>query len=254
MIDLKKLQHEFLRALKNPASAAGFSKHIKANAKLGKAERLAIYLDSIQENLFTSLLGTFSVCDQLIGRENFRGLANLYIQQTSVTTPDLGEYGASFSDFIANYPPAEVLPYLAEMARFEWECWQTWQQPKTTLLDPARLAQVAAELHEEIIFHLPSPATLFHSIYPVAAVWQLHQTDDFSQANIDWETQCHPALILREDFAEVTLLTQAEWKLLKKIMTKIPLGKFNSAELELLPNLMAKKCLGGFELAIDQSK
>ncbi|KAG0919362.1 hypothetical protein G6F31_021147 [Rhizopus arrhizus] len=46
-------------------------------------------------------------------------MARVFAAATPPSSPVLLHYGAEFPDFIASFPPAEPLPYLADVARIE---------------------------------------------------------------------------------------------------------------------------------------
>ncbi len=245
MQTLKNLQQQFLAALKNPATQKDFFAMIDENEKLQKAQRLAIYRDSIQESLITTLLTTFSVCDQLIGREAFRGLAKLYLQQTPALSPDLGQYGDSFSEFIANFTAAKSVPYLADMAKWEWLYWQALQGPRSTSLTVAAMLKIPEARQHAIRFRLPFNTHLFYSQYPVIAIWRWHQEQCAGSSNFNWNLQNNYHLLIRSDrYPTVFDLTREQWHLLQKLVMQTKLGNLMKDELTLLPEFMRQGWLG----------
>jgi hypothetical protein len=92
----------------------------------------------------------------------------------------MAHYGAGFADFIANFPPAAGLPYLADMARLECLYVQVYHAA-----DDAPAMRV------------------LHSRYAVASLWAAHQAAhqaevDAALARVD-PNLAESALVLREN-------------------------------------------------------
>ncbi len=62
----------------------------------------------------------YPVCCQLVGEIFFNATALSFINQCPCLSPDLGDYGKQFPDFIANFEPVKHLPYLSDVAHLEW--------------------------------------------------------------------------------------------------------------------------------------
>lgn len=249
MPTLEKLQKTFLSALKTTSAQEDFFALINESHQLKKPQRLAIYRESMQESLISTLLSTFTVCDQLIGREAFRGLAKRYLQQTPAVSPDLGQYGASFPEFIANFPGTNSLPYLSDMAKWEWLYWQMWQGPASLSLDVTAISNIPESQQANIIFQLPANTVLFSSHYPIVKIWQWHQEQTLETPNFNWENPNNFHLLFRPHRNPIIVeLEMQQWQLLQKIDVTT-LENFTTDELALLPEFMQQGWLGGINIA-----
>ena len=76
---------------------------------------------------------------KLVGDDFFRGMAGAYVAGEKPQTPVLIGYGASFADFIARFPPAEAIPYLADVARLENAWVEAYHSADAAPLDLAAL-------------------------------------------------------------------------------------------------------------------
>ncbi|MGS0757134.1 HvfC/BufC family peptide modification chaperone, partial [Roseateles sp. GG27B] len=81
--------------------------------------RLAVYRNNVVSSLVDALAETFPVVEQLVGSEFFRAMAVLFVRQAPPRSRVLAHYGQAFPSFIADFEPAQGLPYLADMARLE---------------------------------------------------------------------------------------------------------------------------------------
>ncbi|NEQ38287.1 MAG: DUF2063 domain-containing protein [Okeania sp. SIO3I5] len=106
------LQNLFLRAVyeRDNLSIEELSKHIKAPHNLTPAESLAIYQNNVVGNLSNTLASIYPVCSQLVGEKFFDATALKFINQFPCLSPDLGDYGEEFPDFLANFEPVKHLP------------------------------------------------------------------------------------------------------------------------------------------------
>ena len=87
---------------------------------LDPAARLGIYRNHAFATLGDALRGTFPVVCRLVDRRFFAYAPHEYLRQHPPHSRCLVEYGADFADFLARFTPCEQLPYLADIARFEW--------------------------------------------------------------------------------------------------------------------------------------
>ncbi len=83
------------------------------------APRFAVYRNNVASSLVAALADTFPVVRELVGAEFFSAMARVFVARHPPGSPVLTFYGAEFADFVASFPPAASLPYLADMARLE---------------------------------------------------------------------------------------------------------------------------------------
>ena len=87
---------------------------------LDPAARLRIYRNHAFATLGAVLEGTFPVVCRLVDKRFFAYAAHEYLREHPPHSRCLVEYGADFADFLAGFEPCQDLPYLADVARFEW--------------------------------------------------------------------------------------------------------------------------------------
>jgi hypothetical protein len=88
--------------------------------ELDPAARIGIYRNHAFAILSASLRGTFPVICRLVDERFFAYAAHEYLREHPPRSRCLVEYGADFADFLADFEPCKALPYLADVARFEW--------------------------------------------------------------------------------------------------------------------------------------
>src|SRR6516162_8827070 len=87
---------------------------------LDPAARIGTYRNHFFATLGGLLQRTFPVVCRLVDERFFAYAAHEYVRQHPPRSRCLVEYGADFADFLADFAPCKSLPYLADVARFEW--------------------------------------------------------------------------------------------------------------------------------------
>jgi hypothetical protein len=87
---------------------------------LDPAARVGIYRNHAFATLGDALRGTFPVVCRLVDKRFFAYATHEYLREHPPHSRCLVEYSADFADFLAQFAPCEQLPYLADIARFEW--------------------------------------------------------------------------------------------------------------------------------------
>ena len=157
------------------------------------SDRLAIYRGNMVANLGSALQAAYPVCQQLVGNEFFAALAREYWRQTPSTDGDLGEYGAIFPDFVAQFEHTQSLPYLPDVAHLEWAAHLAYRAANHQPYDLQKLAALPLDALGTCRATLQAGLHLLAPTYPAYEIWQAHQAEEV-EFNIDWDAE--PALII----------------------------------------------------------
>jgi hypothetical protein len=82
---------------------------------------LRVHRNTLLGALSNALRSSFKSVEQLVGEAFFDRMAVAYARARPPQAPQLDDYGADFPAFIAGFPATEALPYLAELASFDWQ-------------------------------------------------------------------------------------------------------------------------------------
>jgi hypothetical protein len=165
---LRELQAAFGAALLGGGAAVAEAS-VRADV-LGAAARLDVYRHHVLASLTTALETTYPVVVRLVDPRFFRYAADRYIRAQPPSSPCLSEYGVTFADFLASFPPARHLEYLPDVARLEWALGAALNAPE---VEPVALAALSPA--SPVALH-PS-VNLLHSAWPVDAVWRANQPE-----------------------------------------------------------------------------
>jgi hypothetical protein len=157
-----------------------------ADASLGlNAAGLAVYRNNYRLGLIDTLNMIYPVCGQIVGEEFMTGLAREYSKRHASYSGNLHRYGAAFGDFLQGFPPAQTLPYLADVARLEWAVHRSYYAIDQSPLTAMALASVAAEQYGDLHFSLCSSCHVLASPWPIASIWQGHQPGHVLAVQLD---------------------------------------------------------------------
>ncbi len=210
---LREIQSGFSRSL--IAGDSEGSAHILPG-KLSAEARLEIYRHNVFTNLSNALGDIFPVVKRVVGEGFFREAARVFIRDVPSTSGDLNRYGAAFGDFLAAYPHAAELPYLADVARMEWAWQEAFHAAEAAPLDLARLAAIPAERHGGLRFVLHPSARLLASDYPLLAIWKVNQEGYSGEMAVEWDSGREHLLVFRpERDVGMQALTATEWHFLQ---------------------------------------
>ena len=158
---LARIQGDFLDALFDERASPG--------------ARFETYRRTVLANLHGALAAAYPVVRRLVGDAFFREAAERFARTHGSTSGDLNEFGGPFPDFLAAYPHASPLEYLADVARLEWAVHESRRAADLPCLDVGALAGVALELQGAIRLGLHPAVRLIASPYPILAIWEANQ-------------------------------------------------------------------------------
>jgi hypothetical protein len=177
---------------------------------------LSIYRHNVTANLVNTLLAAYPLIVRLVGENCFRSAAKAYIEDYPSRSANLHDYGAYFSDYLATYPPVKNLPYLTEVATFEWICHTLHFAADPIPFDVKILEIVSPEQYEHLHFMLHPASYVMQFHYPMLRIIDLCKGDMNEQ--IDVNEGGIQLLIIRRDL-EIMLvpLTLADYTFLAAI-------------------------------------
>jgi Putative DNA-binding domain len=162
---------------------------------LDPAARLGIYRNHAFTTLGAALTATFPVVCRLVDERFFAYTAHEYLRAHPPRSRCLVEYGADFPGFLAGFDPCKALPYLADVARFEWALHIAATVRQAPPLHMDALAAIPAERAGYVRFRLQPCVSYVTSAWPIDAIWQANQEGevppvDLASGGASWEIRC----------------------------------------------------------------
>jgi hypothetical protein len=186
---------------------------------------LAIYRNTCRTTLGTALRLSFPAVHRLVGGAFFDAAADEFVCAHLPTSAYLNDYGADFPAFLAQFPPAAGLGYLADVARLEWAVNRALHASDASAIELARLAELG-EAALPFVRFTPHPSiSLLQLDTPADAIWRaVLDQNDAAMAALDPAAGPVWLLIERTDAGvQVRRLQQAAWRFTQRLCAGEPL-------------------------------
>jgi len=185
----------FAGALLDPAQAAPVATRRRDGRPVER--RFAVYRNNVAVALIGALEARYPVVRRLVGDEFFRAMAGAYVAAEKPRSPALMLYGDGFPAFVAGFPPAGAVPYLADVARLENAWVEAYHAADADPLGLDALAAIAPDGLEALRFRPHPAARLLRFAHPAASIWAAAQSADEPRRPEVWATE--EALVARPD-------------------------------------------------------
>jgi hypothetical protein len=242
---LLELQRAFSRALLREDQDLVW-RHI-ADDGFTPAERLDIYRNTCRSMLVESLRMTYPAVDRLVGREFFDMAAARFIRAHPCRSGYLNEYGAELADFLAAMESASGLPYLADVARFEWALGIAANALDAPAIDAAALGAVKVADHASLRFE-PHPSLSFLVLaYPADEIADaVLSGNDAAMAEVDLGSEPVRLVVHRgPDGVQAQRLEPEAHDFLSRLCAGEPLGRLAESAPGAAPAILAEALAKG---------
>ena len=202
MSELAALQARFGTALDAPETRPA-TRDLFVGEPEQVGNRLGIYRGNAAANAAKAMEAAYPVVAKIVGAEFFLGLATQYRSRFPSRDGDLNEYGDYFAAFLADFAPAREMAYLPDVARLEWQVHRAHYAADRVSFDPARLASVPTEHQLQLRPRLHPACDVLHSAYPLARLWEVHQTAFSGDFEVDFSQGPSHVLVFRPRFKVV---------------------------------------------------
>lgn len=159
-------------------------------AVLAAQPAFAVYRNTVVKGCIDALQANYPVVARLVGKEWFRAAAAVYVREALPSDPTLLNYGASFADFLARFPPAAELLYLPGCARLDRLWTEAHVAADEAALDPAALARLAPEALAGVVLrpHAAARWAWFEEA-PVYTIWARNRAEHVVDDDIEWRPE-----------------------------------------------------------------
>ncbi len=194
-LTLKHFQQLFSQAtlpIIEPEKPPDVEALIVPGGTLDTPDALKVYANGVIVRLTEALGETFEAVWWVCGDEDFFQLAKYYIQTHPSSTYNLSNYGEAFPDFLDQLSPFPDLPFLGDLARYEWLFKFLFHAKQHESVSQDSLQSLTEEA--TIRFHLGNAVQLFTSPYAVYDLWKLRGTEHDGKPPAEWDH--HQSLVL----------------------------------------------------------
>lgn len=187
-------QTAFRAALLDPRAAIPAGLSDPQSRPAGK--RFDVYRNNLAVSLTEALAAGFPVLARLLGEENFRGLAGMFLRAHPPKSPVLMHYGDEMPAFLGSLAQLAHLPYLADVARLELAMRSAYHAADAAPADPSGLAALSPEALISTRLALAPPVRTLASRWPVLGIWRRNSEADAPRPAMAPEE----VLVVRPDF------------------------------------------------------
>lgn len=153
------------------------------------ARRFAVYRNNVAVGLIGALETRFPAVAGLVGEEFFRAMARDFALGHPPASPLLMAYGDDLPAFIAGFPPAADMAYLADIARVEVAVSQAYHAADAPHLGPDAFAAVPPGSLDAVRIVLHPAVAVVRSAHPVATIFAMARGWIAAEPIADWAAQ-----------------------------------------------------------------
>ncbi|HEP6427344.1 DNA-binding domain-containing protein [Burkholderia anthina] len=193
---------------------------------IGPGRRLSVYRNTFASTLIRAMRLSCPAVDRLVGAEFFDASVREYVAVRPPRSSYLDEFGGDFADFLEQFPPAQSVPYLPDVARLEWAVNCSIHAPDAPVLSAAELGIVDPADHERIRFQPHPSVSLVCSRFPVDEIWRsVLAGDDAALTAVDLSSGPIWLIVQRhESGIRVDRLEATTWRFLDDLFAGCTLG------------------------------
>lgn len=185
--------------------------------------RFDVYRNNVAHSLREALSSRFPVIERIVGQDFFSAMAQRFVLAHPPTNPVLLLYGARFPDFIHDFRQVAHLPYLADVARLEWNRGEAYHAADADPVLPGNFAQLAGPNPEAAVLSLHPSVRVLSSRFPIVDLWQAHQPQGQPRA-VRFSPQAAISFRSGSD-VPVCALSAAEANFATAIGNGVPMGR-----------------------------
>jgi len=191
---------------------------------MGRAagSRFDVYRNNVAVSLTEALEAGFPAVVKLLGAQNFRSLAGLFLRAHPPGSPLMMQYGDAFPGFLEAFEPLAKFPYLGDVARLELALRRSYHAADSTPADPAILQTLDEDALMAAHFALAPSVQLVRSPWPVVALWEFNMVPGAPKPG----PRPQDALITRVEFDPVPhALSHGGGAFIAALLDKAPFGR-----------------------------
>ena len=186
-------QTEFQQAVLDPDAARPEGLLDGVGQPAGR--RFDVYRNNVAVSLGEALETAFPVVRKLVGDQNFKTLASVFLRQHPPSSPLMMFYGAEMPTFLEAFEPAKSIGYLPDIARLEVALRESYHAEDSTPVDPNALQAMAPDDLMAATLTLAPSLRVVPSPWPIYAIWAFNSIEGTPKPQMAPED----VLVLRPD-------------------------------------------------------
>ncbi|MEW8220453.1 MAG: DNA-binding domain-containing protein [Candidatus Thiodiazotropha taylori] len=175
MMRLSELQSRFQSFILEPENGEEIS-WVGGTEQMPSRDRLSVYANAYRLRLKEVLESDYPAVNRAIGDDRFGLLAQRYIRQHPSRFFSLRDFGNRFAAYLGEQVEIDVslrdLPWLPELAQFEWTLGLAFDSAESTLLDEQAMASIPTDAWPALQFEFCPCVHRIDLEWNVPAMWK----------------------------------------------------------------------------------
>jgi hypothetical protein len=188
-------------------------------------ERLSAHTDGYPARICESLCETYPALFHILGDATFAALAERYLPFVPADQTNLNFIGSALPDFAAGDSLARDLPFLSDLARFEWSVHACFHARLAEPFDATACADWSPQDWSRARIDFQPGTALLRSAWPLRALRECRQIAR-EEVDVDLEGRPEDVLVHRAGLDVVTrAIDGVEAEALERLLAGEPLGR-----------------------------
>ncbi|XGC80176.1 putative DNA-binding domain-containing protein [Bdellovibrio bacteriovorus] len=190
-MNLNEAQKLFKDGMLNAKADPKTVEELKPVGKLSLEAAFQVYNRGYITRLTEALAETFEAVRWVVGKDAFSDLCRGFIESEPSISYNLADHGRTFPEFVRNAHASKGIPFLYDLARFEWSYKKMYDAPTP---HPLPAEQIKELLHsDDFKIQFIEGMDIFDSPYAVHEIWNRRKEPAYEFEDINWN---HPESLL----------------------------------------------------------
>ena len=219
-MNLSEAQSLFKQMAQTPSADSDLLKYFKPAGQLNLKEAFEVYHNGYNARLTEALSETFEAVHWVLGDSMFHDLARHYIESQPSVSYNLSDYGESFPEYLRMTSFTKGIPFIYDLARFEWMFKEIFHSPTP---DPLPVERIQELMHaEDFKISFIESMMLFESPYSVYEIWSRRKKPQYEFEDINWSQPENLVIYKKEQKIFVKKLSEIELHILEELQDGQP--------------------------------
>ncbi|QDK38884.1 DNA-binding domain-containing protein [Bdellovibrio sp. NC01] len=212
---LNELQSLFKRQIIEGEADSAVLKIFKPGGQLSLSQAFGVYHDSYLARLTEALRETFEGVHWVLGDKLFDEVAHTYIATEPSVSYNLSDYGSNFPDFLQLQHAMMGIPFIGDLARFEWKFKNIFHAQTPNPLPVERVQELISA--EDFKVNFIDAMTLFKSPYAIYELWSHRKEPQYEFEDINWNQPENLLVYKKDKKIYVRRIDATEFKVLESL-------------------------------------
>ena len=212
---IQDLQSIFKRNMLAPGTDATIADYFIPAGRLNLNEAFQVYQESYITRLSDALADTFEAVKWVLGPDLFYDVCHRYIETHKSEAYHLSEYGDVFPEFLQAHSLSKNIPFLYDLARFEWT-YKTLCHAATPRPLPLEKATESLK-SRDVKIRFVAAFKIFKSPYAVHKVWSQRTGPAYLYEELDWNQAESLILYKKDGKVHITAVNETDAEILGRL-------------------------------------